>query len=105
MRESEHLFAVVLCLLVAGSCTQNNPIRFPLKVAPDNQAQSTRLLPAKDKALLIIGQDLNSVSGYTGSGYFPEPGGITSYLAFYNLTRASFPAYGVFWARVPMARH
>ncbi len=86
--------AIVLCLLVAGSCTQNISIRSPLKVSPDNKAQSTRLLPAKDKVLLIIGQDLNSVNGYTDSGYFPEPGGITSYLAFYNLNSASFPAYG-----------
>ncbi len=88
------IFAVILWLFVAGSCTQNNSIRFPLKVSLDNQAQSTRLLPAKDKVLLIIGQDLYSVKGYTDSGYFPEPGGITSYLAFYNLNRASFPAYG-----------
>ena len=31
------------------------------------------------KVLLVIGQDLNSVREYASSGYFPEPGGITTY--------------------------
>lgn len=31
------------------------------------------------KILLVIGQDLNSVREYAKSGYFPEPGGVTTY--------------------------
>ncbi|MGB5395751.1 MAG: glycosyl hydrolase [Gammaproteobacteria bacterium] len=44
--------------------------------------------------LLIIGQDLTSVTDYVESAYFPVPGGITTYISFYSLLSESFPAYG-----------
>ena len=46
------------------------------------------------KITLFIGQDLDSISAYVASGYFPTPAGVTTYLAFYQLNRSSFPAYG-----------
>ncbi len=45
--------------------------------------------------MLFIGQDLASTAGYDASGYFPTPGGVTIYLAFYQFNRSSFPAYGI----------
>jgi hypothetical protein len=42
----------------------------------------------------FIGQDLASIEGYAASGYFPTSGGVTTYLAFYQLNQSSFPAYG-----------
>lgn len=47
-----------------------------------------------EKIILFIGQDLDSISDYAASGYFPTPEGVTTYLAFYQLNRSSFPAYG-----------
>jgi len=61
---------------------------------PSSQRESTVLLPESGKVLLIIGQDLASINSYRDSGYFPEPGGIAGYLAFYSLVQSSFPAYG-----------
>jgi hypothetical protein len=45
--------------------------------------------------MLFIGQDQASTAGYDASGYFPTPGGVTIYLAFYQFNRSSFPAYGI----------
>ncbi len=52
--------------------------------------------PTEDnkKTLLIIGQDLDSIADYANSGLLPEPGGVTTYLAFYRLGLDSFPAFG-----------
>lgn len=52
-------------------------------------------LPPQGKTLLVIGQDLKSVYDYKNSGYFSEPGGITTYINLYDVTSGSayFP-YG-----------
>jgi hypothetical protein len=47
-----------------------------------------------DKVILFIGQDLTSIADYAASGYFPASSGVITYLAFYQLSRSSFPAYG-----------
>jgi hypothetical protein len=49
---------------------------------------------APEKVILFVGQDLDSISDYAASGYFPTPAGVTTYLAFYELSQSSFPAYG-----------
>lgn len=41
--------------------------------------------PPAGQGLMIIGQDLASVSGYVDSGLFPTPGGVTAYVAFYDI--------------------
>ncbi len=51
-------------------------------------------LPKDGRVLLILGQDLDSVAAYRDSGSFPQPGGVTTYLAFYNLLRDTHPVYG-----------
>jgi beta-mannanase len=53
-----------------------------------------KLTPKNGKTLLIIGQDLKSVFDYTDSGFFPAPGGVTTYIAFHALNSASNPQYG-----------
>lgn len=53
------------------------------------------ILPPDGKTLLVIGQDLKSVYDYKNSGYFPEPGGVTSYLNLYDVSNPSaFYPYG-----------
>ena len=76
------------------ACTQYPALHSSDAASSRVDARSTTLLPAEHKVLLILGQDLNSVKGYVDSGYFPAPAGITTYLSFYRLNRASFPAYG-----------
>lgn len=49
---------------------------------------------AQKKVKLFIGQDLKSIRDYVRSGRYPAPAGVTSYLSFYNVLSASFPAYG-----------
>ena len=58
---------------------------------------SSAFVPSDGRTMMIIGQDLASVSGYTDSGNFPTPAGITTYLAFFNLTdpNQGFGAIGV----------
>ncbi len=53
-----------------------------------------KYLPDNNRVLLILGQDLDSVAAYQQSEFFPAPGGITTYLAFYHLNNPSYPAYG-----------
>jgi len=72
----------------------------PVSVSPGASAEiqenqlSAALIPHQDKVLLILGQDLSSVSGYARSGRYPTPGGVTTYLAFYNLLSSSDPTFG-----------
>jgi len=51
--------------------------------------QAQKFVPPQGKTLLIIGQDLASISGYTSSGYFPVLGGITSYVSLYDCANPS----------------
>lgn len=55
------------------------------------------LVPPAGKTLLIIGQDLKSIYDYKSSGYFPEPGGVTSYMSLYDVANpsAAFPYGGM----------
>ena len=48
-----------------------------------------KYLPPTGKTLLIIGQDLQSEHNFVQSGYFPTPGGVTSYCDLYDLTNAT----------------
>ena len=55
------------------------------------------IVPPTGKTLFIVGQDLQSISEYTGSGYFPTPGGVTSYCNLYDVNQpgAYFPFGGL----------
>ena len=55
---------------------------------------NARLLPPNDKILLTIGQDLKTVAEYQSSNLYPAMGGVTQYVAFYNLLSPSNPQYG-----------
>ena len=55
---------------------------------------TAKLLPDQNRQLLIIGQDMSSVNAYVESGKFPPPGGVTTYLAFYQLLNSNYPANG-----------
>jgi|GEM_PF-1168166 len=44
-----------------------------------------KFAPKDGKTMLIIGQDLGSVAGYTNSGKFPTPAGITMYTDIYAM--------------------
>ena len=46
---------------------------------------SGKFTPTNGRTLLILGQDLNSVQGYSSSGLFPEIGGITQYTNVYDM--------------------
>lgn len=54
-------------------------------------------IPPAGKTLLVIGQDLQSEYDYVNSGYFPVPGGVTSYINIYDVTNgsASYPYGGL----------
>ena len=43
-----------------------------------------KFTPVDGRTLLILGQDLDSVAGYTNSGFFPEIGGFTNYTNVYD---------------------
>jgi len=60
-------------------------------------SNAQKFVPAHNKTLLIIGQDLQSVYGYTSSKFFPTPGGITSYISLYDCANpnAHFPFGGL----------
>ena len=66
----------------------------PQLEAHSRSFEQSKLLPKENKILLIIGQDNKSIEGYTRSGLFPTPGGVTTYLAFYQLTNPGFPEFG-----------
>jgi len=50
---------------------------------------SQSYIPPQGKTLLVIGQDLESEYNYVNAGYFPTPGGITSYINLYDIRNAS----------------
>jgi transcriptional regulator CtsR len=53
-------------------------------------AISGKFTPPAGKTMLIIGQDLASVSDYTNTANgFPVPAGVTTYLNFWNLTNSA----------------
>ncbi len=52
---------------------------------PDPNLISGKGCPKDGSTLLILGQDLQSVYNYVISGYFPTPGGVTSYVNLYGL--------------------
>jgi len=81
------LFLALLLLLAGSGCATRLTDEHEILAA---MASS----PFEDKVILSVGQDLDSVSSYVDSGHFPVPGGVTTYLAFYQLNNASFPAYG-----------
>lgn len=76
----------LVSVLICNGCTRTPLIESPPSLTTRNLLD--------DKLLLIIGQDLESVSAYVDSGYFPVPGGVTTYLAFYQLMSSVFPAFG-----------
>ena len=78
---------LLVSVLIGNACFGTPSIESALPAATTN-------ITVDNKVPLIIGQDLDSVSSYVDSGYFPIPGGVTTYLAFYQLTKSSFPAYG-----------
>jgi len=56
---------------------------------------NAKLLPANDKILLTIGQDLKTITDYKNSGKgYPTMGGVTQYVALYSLTSSQNPSYG-----------
>ena len=92
------LLAAVLCLFAASGCRSSAPVQSTLPTGEtrivSESTLSARLLPVDDQRLLIIGQDLSSIADYVDSGYFETPGGVTTYLAFYNLLSSRHPVYG-----------
>lgn len=56
-----------------------------------------KYLPPDGQTLLIIGQDLESISGYVDDGDFPTPGGTTAYISLYDCANpdAYFPFGGL----------
>jgi hypothetical protein len=91
--------AVLIVLVVgAGACAPvpapGNPSPSPAQPSASASTQTAKLLPSRDRQLLIIGQDMGSVSAYVNSGKFPPPGGVTTYLAFYQLLNSNYPAWG-----------
>lgn len=81
------ILLIALLLLIVGGCVVQNKIQYPAGI-------NSQFTVEEDKVLLIIGQDLDSIDEYVNSGIFPTPGGVTSYLAFYQLLSPSYPAYG-----------
>lgn len=71
------------CITMLQSCA----IAFSLStvIAVDTHAVEGKFLPKDGKKLLLIGQDNDSVRGYTSDGRFPDPGGITNYTNAYNM--------------------
>lgn len=94
------LLALLAVLSAAPACAQTAAAGQPLtdylqSASPVNKAPtSAKLLPEDDRILLIVGQDLTSVYAYVDSGRYPTPGGVVTYLSFYNLLSESHPAYG-----------
>jgi len=78
---------LLVSILIGNACTGTPGIESRPLVATTN-------FPVDNKVLMIIGQDLDSVSAYVDSGHFPIPGGVTTYLAFYQLMQSTFPAFG-----------
>ena len=84
----------IFCLCMLSACVNSTP-NIPAADSPVSDGPSApRFVPKKGKVLLILGQDLDATADYVNSGFFPTPGGITTYLSFYNMTGPSFPAYG-----------
>jgi hypothetical protein len=50
---------------------------------------SGKFTPPAGKTLMIIGQDLGSVTDYVNSGQFPTPSGVTTYVSFYDVLNAA----------------
>ncbi len=71
------LFCSVWTVLAAGGL-KPSPTRAPA-------VRAAKFLPPDGRRLMIIGQDLESVQGYVGSGQFPVPAGITTYFSIYHL--------------------
>ena len=85
-------------MIIMGACAQvpagSTPALSSTLVPVTAATQTAKLLPDQDRQLLIIGQDMSSVTAYVKSGKFPPPGGVTTYLAFYQLLSSNHPAYG-----------
>ena len=94
----KQLAALIMLAVGAGACAQvpapGNPSPSPAQPPASASTQTAKLLPSQDRQLLIIGQDMGSVSAYVDSGKFPPPGGVTTYLAFYQLLNSNHPAHG-----------
>ncbi len=68
-------------------------------ICPDDPVAGAKLLPPGQKILFSVGQDLTSVAQYAGKHGqpetdFPEPGAITSYVAFYECATQGGVPYG-----------
>ena len=63
----------------------NNPTPNPTTPPGNGNPVSGSLRPPNGQGIMIIGQDLASSAGYVNSGRFPTPGGITTYVAFYDI--------------------
>jgi transcriptional regulator CtsR len=44
-----------------------------------------KFAPPAGKTLMIIGQDLSSISNYVNSGQYPTPSGVTTYISFFDI--------------------
>ncbi len=89
---------LILLALVLSACAHpfdkaSTPID-PISSVNQGPKLSVRLLPKQERVLLILGQDMGSVSEYAKSGRYPYPGGVTTYLALYQLLSSTYPAYG-----------
>jgi hypothetical protein len=91
------LLTIFVLLSAFISCTQNTHRETRTSksdVKRHSESISAKYLTKNNKVLLILGQDLTSVRDYVNCGYFPNPGGVATYLSFYNLVDSAFPAYG-----------
>lgn len=87
-------YCLALAVLLFSGCMTVPEIKGELRPTVKGSSGSSVMMPKNNKVMLMLGQDLESLAAYTDSGWYPEPAGVSTYLAFYRLLDASFPAYG-----------
>ncbi|SHG87382.1 glycoside hydrolase family 26 protein [Ferrimonas marina] len=85
LRLSALLLSALLlsALLFQAACTVTAEPNVPLKAMPE-----------PGKRWLLVGQDWDALTGYSGSNCCPMPGGVTTYLNFYALRDANNQVFG-----------
>ena len=82
MLKTNHLCVFLSCFIFIAGCQIKS---VDSKVLGDKSSHTTKYAPNDGEFIMIIGQDLGSVRGYTQSNCCPEPGGVTTYIGLYNI--------------------
>lgn len=80
------LVCLLLCMLLSAcgsSSSRGETAETP--PAPTQTVLNAAYLPQDDQILMVVGQDLSAVRGYTAVSDFPTPGGVTTYTNLYLL--------------------